>query len=216
MSAHNTSELEVAHQFEDFEQQTESYTVGMWIFLATEILFFGGLFAAYIVYKNRYPEAFLVAHEELDVVMGGINTMLLLTSSLTMALAVRCSMLNLWKAQMRWLFVTILFALGFMVVKYFEYSSKYEHHLIPGANFEFHGAYDRGAEIFFSLYFSMTGLHGIHVLVGIIAISTLMVRTYLMRKRTQDFIPVELTGLYWHFVDIVWIFLYPILYLIGR
>lgn len=206
-------DLHLGHQFEDIKQQIESYTIGMWIFLVTEVMFFGGLFTAYIIYRAQYPEGFVNGHLHLDWVMGGINTLILLTSSLTMALAVRAAMLDKWKAQLRFLIITIMFAFGFMVVKYFEYASKFEKNVVPGANFAYKD--DPGQELFMGLYFAMTGLHGFHVLIGILVLSAICVRTYNMRRMRQDFIPVELVGLYWHFVDIVWIFLYPLLYLIA-
>ncbi len=212
---HEEQGLEIGHQFEDLEQQVESYTVGMWIFLVTEVLFFGGLFTAYIIYRSKYFVDFAYAHQELSVPLGGLNTAILLTSSFTMALAVRSAMLDRWKPQIAYLGLTLLFALGFLVVKYFEYGHKFQHHLVPGPDFHFPVPQAQHAEIFFVLYFAMTGLHGLHVLVGAIAISALMIRTYLMRNKRQDFVPVEMTGLYWHFVDIVWIFLYPLFYLIG-
>lgn len=216
MASHD-SESHLGHQFEDIRQQIEAYTVGMWVFLVTEVMFFGGLFAAYIVYRSQYLETFFEAHELLDKRWGAVNTVLLLTSSLTMALGVRSAMLGRWRHQIRWLLATILLALGFMVVKYIEYSSKWEHHLVPGANFQYPGAGNAGeAQLFFSLYFAMTGLHGLHVLIGIIVMSVLVYLTYRNRAKVQDYIPTELTGLYWHFVDIVWIFLFPLLYLVGK
>lgn len=213
---HEEHHPHLAHQFDDMEQQTESYTVGMWIFLVTEVMFFGGLFTAYIIYRNAYLTEFTAAHHQLDWKLGGLNTLILLTSSLTMALAVRSSMLNRWRAQIGFLTLTWLGALGFMVIKYFEYSSKIEHHLVPGPNFAMEGMPNRGAELFFSLYFAMTGLHGFHVLVGMVVIGILIVRTYINRKKYMDYMPIEMTGLYWHFVDLVWIFLYPMLYLVGQ
>ncbi len=216
MSTHE-GDLHVGHQFEDAEQQLDSYSAGMWLFLVTEVLFFGGLFLAYIIYRTRYPEAFVAAHHELDWQLGGLNTVILITSSLTMALGVRAAVLNRMKAVLGWLGLTFLCAGGFMVVKYIEYSAKFEHHLFPGPNFEFHHAgIDPGqAQMFFNLYFAMTGLHGAHVLIGMITMIILVIRLWVMRKQRIDFIPIELTGLYWHFVDLVWIFLFPLFYLVG-
>jgi cytochrome c oxidase subunit 3 len=223
MSHSSDGSLPVAHQFEDAEQQLDSYTIGMWIFLVTEVLFFGGLFTSFLVYQNKFHDAFKAAHLELDWRMGALNTAILITSSLTMALGVRQAMLNKLKGTINFLIATIALAMGFMVVKYFEYSSKFEHHLVPGPNFEFHtaGVDAGGAQIFFGLYFGMTGLHGFHVLVGILIMVGLIVRQLRLSKLKEtrnnpiDYIPVELTGLYWHFVDLVWIFLFPMLYLIG-
>lgn len=211
-------ESHLGHQFEDLKQQTESYTVGMWIFLATEILFFGALFAAYIVYRTAWPDTFSEASGHLNIWLGGLNTMVLLTSSLTMALAVRASQLGNWKQQLQLLTVTVLLACVFLVVKYFEYSEKIEKNLVPGLNFKWEGTSDPAhAQVFYFLYFVMTGLHGAHVVIGILLMFALMIRTkiFLKRKQPQDYVPVEMIGLYWHFVDIVWIFLYPLLYLIG-
>jgi cytochrome c oxidase subunit 3 len=213
MSAHE-QELHLGHQFEDLKQQIESYTIGMWIFLVTEVMFFGGLFTAYIIYRAKFPEGWVHGHHHLDWRLGGLNTLILLTSSLTMALAVRAAMLNKWKPQVLFLVCTVLLAFGFMVVKYFEYSKKFREHIVPGPLFAHKD--DPGQELFMGLYFALTGLHGFHVLIGILVISAITIRTINMRKMRQDFIPVELVGLYWHFVDIVWIFLYPLLYLISK
>lgn len=209
----------VAHQFDDIKQQNEAYNVGMWTFLVTEIMFFGGLFGAYVIYRMKYQDAFFAAHHELDWKLGGLNTFILLTSSLSMALGVHFCQLRKRKATIFWLFITILFAIGFLVVKYFEYSAKFHHHLVPGPNFQFHeaGIPVGQAQMFFCLYFAMTGLHAIHVIIGIIAIS-IIVALWARSSPvvTRDVMPTEMTGLYWHFVDIVWIFLYPLLYLIPK
>lgn len=206
----------LSHQFEDMNQQNEAYTVGMWVFLITELMFFGGLFAAYIIYRSKYYDGFFAAHEHLDVILGGLNTLVLLTSSLTMALAVRAAMLRRYMAQIGFLTATWLCAAGFMVIKAIEYTSKYDHNLIPGVNFDTVGNPLPGAQLFYSLYFAMTGLHGFHVLIGMIVIGILIVRTWINRHKDMDYMPIEMTGLYWHFVDLVWIFLYPLLYLMGR
>lgn len=206
----------LAHQFEDMNQQNEAYTVGMWVFLVTELMFFGGLFAAFIIYRNDYYEGFLAAHRSLDVKLGGINTMVLLFSSFTMALAVRAAMLKRYMAQIGFLAITFLCASAFMVIKAIEYTAKYNAHAIPGPNFD-HSHYPLpGSELFYSLYFAMTGLHGFHVLIGMIVIAIFIVRTWINRKKDMDYMPLEMAGLYWHLVDLVWIFLYPLLYLMGR
>lgn len=207
----------LAHQFSSIEQQDECYNVGMWAFLVTEIMFFGGLFGAYAIYRLAYPDAFTASSAHLDAKMGCVNTFILLTSSLTMALAVRGAQLRDRKKQLFWLTLTVLFAFGFLVVKYFEYGAKIEHHLVPGPGFVFDeaGAVRGQAQMFFSLYFAMTGLHGIHVIIGIIMMFIFM--GMLAKKHPtvmKDHMPMEMGGLYWHFVDIVWIFLYPLLYLI--
>ncbi len=213
----------VAPQYEDIEQQNESYIVGMWAFLVTEIMFFGGLFTAYLVYRMIDPETFNWASHHLNIWMGFGNTLILLSSSLFMALAVRASARRQRGALMTWLVLVILCAFGFLIVKYFEYSSKFEHHLFPGAGFQWHdaptavGHHIDGAkaQLFFSLYFIMTGLHGIHVILGILTLGIILFLVWRKSKHVEDYMTVELAGLYWHFVDLVWIFLYPLFYLIN-
>lgn len=224
------------HHFATKSQQKNAASLGMWLFLAQEVMFFGGLFCAYLVYRYSYPTIFFDAHKHLSIRMGGLNTFILLTSSFSMALAVRAAQLKSRKGQLIWLAVTVLFAFGFLVVKYFEYSAKFEHHLVPGPYFNYEpttslvnnphfngivsqipGAQlQQWAQMFFVLYFCMTGLHGIHVIIGIIVISILWWMVYKGHPATRYFMPIEMTGLYWHFVDIVWIFLYPLFYLIPH
>ncbi|MEP6754522.1 MAG: cytochrome c oxidase subunit 3 family protein [Chthonomonadales bacterium] len=222
-----------AHQFEDMAQQNESYIVGMWSFLVTEIMFFGVLFIAYSLNRLLHPGSFIDAHRHLNVWFGGINTVILLTSSLTMALAVRAAQLQSKVAQLVFLTITILCAFGFLGIKTVEYTHKYHEHLIPGANFHYVSVGAEGgpsaeaavnpeksnipqgqAQIFFLLYFFMTGLHGIHVVIGIIAMTTLFIMIKFDHPFTRYYMWVEMAGLYWHFVDIVWIFLFPLFYLI--
>jgi cytochrome c oxidase subunit 3 len=206
------------HQYEDIEQQNETYIVGMWTFLVTEVMFFGALFFTYTLYRWKYQNDFLVAHEELNVPLGAFNTVVLLFSSYTVALAVRSAMLKKRMQVVGFLSVTVACAFTFLVVKYFEYSEKFAHHHYPGPSFKPPGgATAGGSELFFSLYFGMTGLHGIHVIIGILCISSLAWMWF--RKRpcvTEDYIPTEMVGLYWHFVDLVWIFLFPLYYLIPH
>lgn len=206
------------HQFEDIEQQNETYVVGMWIFLVTEIMFFGALFLTYVVYRWRYQQAWYEAHTHLDLTMGTFNTVVLLTSSLTMALAVHFAQLKNKKAQLAMLGATIGFAFVFLVVKYFEWSAKAHHGLVPGPNFAWEGVVPvPQAQLFFSLYFGMTGLHAVHIIVGILIIGALALMTARDHPLVKnDFIPTEMIGLYWHFVDIVWIFLFPLFYLIPK
>lgn len=204
-------------QFEDIEQQNESYIVGMWTFLVTEIMFFGAVFAVYLVYRVAYHDVFFAAHNRLDIPLGFFNTLVLLTSSLTMALTVHYSQRGLRKQQLLWLLITMALATTFLVVKGFEYHHKFVEGLIPGANFRFEPAeHFRVAQLFFSLYFAMTGLHALHVLIGVLVMAVLAVLIAIKHPTVQDFVPVEMVGLYWHFVDIVWIFLFPLLYLIPR
>lgn len=202
------------HHFTDKEQQFDTSKLGMWLFLATEILMFGGLFAGFTLMQSRFPEAFLLAHEHLDKRLGALNTVVLLISSYTMVMAVHKARTNKKNALVAYLTVTILCALTFLVVKYFEYSQKFEHGLLPGRFFA--NAHDPTGHqfIFFSFYFMMTGLHGFHILVGVFVLLWI-----LMRARRGDFTsnyytPVDLVGLYWHLVDLIWIYLFPLLYLI--
>lgn len=206
----------LAHHFESYEQQKESSFLGMWLFLVQEVMFFGGLFVTYTVYRSLYGEAFAAGSRELNVTIGAFNTTVLLFSSFTMVLAVVGAKEGNLKKLVRGLWLTILFGTAFLVVKYFEYSSKWEHHLVPGPYFEWAGeGVGRPVEIFYSLYFAMTGMHALHMVVGI-AIMLFMIRPAKRGKWTpQNHNFVEGFGLYWHFVDIVWIFLFPFLYLIG-
>jgi cytochrome c oxidase subunit 3 len=186
----------------------------MWTFLVTEILMFGGLFAAYILYKSFHPQLFMQAHHHLDRVMGGTNTVLLLTSSLTMALAVRSSQLGKKSQTTMHLLATLAFAGGFLVIKYFEYSHKIHDGLLPGPYFHAHDL-PKDAHVFFSLYFMMTGLHGFHVVLGMALISWITWRNMKGDFHPEFYTPVEIVGLYWHLVDLIWIYLFPLLYLIG-
>lgn len=204
----------VAEQFDDAEQQRSAAALGMWTFLATEILFFGGLFLAYAIYRHAYPEAFAAASQHTHVVFGTLNTAILLTSSLTMAFAVAAAKEGKTKSISRWLLVTIAFAMGFLVVKGFEYHSEIGEHLLPGANFS--RQIPEHGEMFFYLYWIMTGLHALHVIIGIGLLSVIAWLAHRGRFSSAYHNPVEVTGLYWHFVDIVWIFLYPLLYLVGH
>jgi len=215
--AHATQHPRLQHHFDNLEQQFEASALGMWLFLVTEILFFGGLFTAYMIYRLAYPEAFAEASQELDVVLGGINTAVLIGSSLTMALAVWSAQLGKRSGQLLFLGLTIGLGLVFLGIKAVEYSHKFEHHLVPGPNFLFESARDpQHAQLFFSLYFVMTGLHALHMVVGIGLMAVLSVMAFKGRFTKAYHTPVEVSGLYWHFVDIVWIFLFPLLYLIDR
>ena len=205
----------VAHQFEDLEQQHDAATLGMWAFLITEILFFGGLFVVYMVYRSKFPAVFAEASHELNVTLGGINTGVLLASSLTVALAIHAAQEGKYKIVQRYLAATLVFGVTFLVIKGFEYAEKFQHHLFPGQGFIFHGADARNAQLYFILYFMMTGLHALHMIIGIGVLLVMMVKVARGRFTPEYYAPVEVFGLYWHFVDIVWIFLYPLLYLIN-
>ena len=205
----------VGHHFADAEQEFSSNKLGFWFFLATEILLFGGMFVAYIVFRYTYPEMFMDAHHHLDRTMGAINTIVLIGSSFTMAMAVRSAQTNKQKELVGYLVVTLLCAFTFLVIKYFEYSAKFEHGYLPGLWYTPHGADPVNGNLFFGLYFMMTGLHGVHVLGGIVAISWVLVKATKNHFSSSWYTPVELTGLYWHLVDLIWIYLFPLFYLIG-
>ena len=204
------------HHFETLEQQHEASTLGMWVFLVTEVMFFGGLLMAYLLYRVWYPEAWSEGSLELDILLGGFNTVVLIGSSLTMALAVRSAQTGMPKATVRWLILTIILGLTFLVVKAFEYEHKWALNHIPGPNFQFEGPHVRQVEIFLSLYFGLTGLHALHMVVGVTLLGVITWMAHKKRFSPEWSTPVELSGLYWHFVDIVWIFLFPLLYLVDR
>ena len=268
------------HQFEDMKQQEESVSIGMWLFLAQEIMFFGGLFTAYLVFRSRFPMAFAAASNHLDAFWGGLNTLVLIVSSLTMALTVYFAQKGNRNMQVILIVLTMLFGLTFLGIKAVEYSDKYHHGLVPVAGWnqktpaaepgneahaapgaEEHHANPRGLfmvpesdlhlvhqaqagnyltdsekvgyfnpsngqpdlqkfqdkeQIFFWLYFVMTGLHALHMIVGLGLMTWLLYKAWAGTFTHEYFAPVEISGLYWHFVDIVWIFLFPLLYLLGR
>ncbi len=206
----------LAHQFDDIEQQHESATLGMWIFLATEVMFFGGMFLGYSVYRGAYSAAYGEASRHLDIVLGAINTGVLLFSSLTMALAVHAAQLGRRRAVVMFLIATMVLGSVFLGIKSIEYYHKYEESLIPGPGFQFPGPNATHARIFFSFYFVMTGMHALHMVVGIGVMLVMIALTMKGRFSPQYYFPIEMTGLYWHFVDIVWVFLFPLLYLVDR
>jgi cytochrome c oxidase subunit III len=206
----------LAHHFESLDQQKEAATLGMWVFLATEVLFFGGLFAAYTIYRSWYPAAFAAASHELDIVLGGINTVVLITSSLTMALAVHAAESGERRLVLWFLVATMALGATFLGIKGVEYYHKFVEHHVPGATFQFEKEYARHAQIFFSLYFIMTGLHAVHMIIGIAVLLVMWLWAWRGGITAEYAAPIEISGLYWHFVDIVWIFLFPLLYLIGR
>jgi cytochrome c oxidase subunit 3 len=206
----------LAHQFDDLVQQREASTLGMWVFLGTEVLFFGGLFLTYAVYRASYGDAFAFASHELDVTLGTINTAVLITSSLTMALAVHAAQMGQRKLLMTLLLATMALGVVFLGIKSVEYYEKFTQHHIPGPGFQFEPEYFRNAQLFFSLYFVMTGLHALHMIIGLAVMAWMLVWSWNGTITRDYFSPIEISGLYWHFVDIIWIFLFPLLYLIGR
>lgn len=293
--AHDYHPPGLQHQFEDMKQQEESNTIGMWMFLAQEIMFFGGLFTAYLIFRSRYPMAFAAGSNHLDVVMGFVNTLVLIVSSLTMALTVYYAQKSNRNMQVLMIVLTMIFGAAFLGVKAIEYTDKYNHGLIPFANWnkrvkaepasktaepvkhffasqeepkapeegaaEHHyvnptgvfmwsewkeakelvheaqtgnfltesekigyfsnGEFDEAkftgrVRIFFWIYFAMTGLHALHMIVGLGLMAWLLIMAWRNTYSADFYTPVEISGLYWHFVDIVWIFLFPLLYLLGR
>jgi len=211
--------LAVRVQFDTAEQQKEASTLGMWIFLVTEIMFFGGMFLAYTIYRSAYPEVFAVASSSLNVYIGAANTVVLLCSSLTMVLAVRAAQLGQRNGIVLFLILTLLLGGAFLGVKAYEWHEKFVEHHIPGPDFHFEGlaADAQGhTQLFFSLYFAMTGLHALHMVVGVGMLIVLIVWSRKGRYTAGYMTPVDLGGLYWHFVDIIWIYLFPLLYLIDR
>ncbi len=216
MDTHALESPALRHHFDTAEQQKDASTLGMWIFLVTEIMFFGGLFAGYTVYRQLYPNVFAAASNELDILLGGVNTAVLIFSSFTMVLAVWSAQTGSRKGLMVNLVLTMLLGLVFLVIKGFEWHHKWVMHEIPGASFHWEGPNPGQAQLFFSLYFAMTGLHALHMVVGIGILSLLLYMAWRGRFSRDYYTPVDTAGLYWHFVDIIWIFLFPLLYLIGR
>lgn len=216
MHTDTPDEIAPKHQFDDLEQQHAADVMGMWLFLVTEVMFFGGMFAAYVVYRWKYGAAFAAASHHLDVFMGTINTGVLLTSSLTMALGVRAAHMNDRRGMLRFLWLTIVLGAIFLGIKASEYHHKFEEGHVPVASmFHWEGPDAPQARLFFGIYFAMTGIHAIHMVIGI-AIMLIIITAInrgTLRPRSNA---IEVSGLYWHFVDIVWIFLFPLLYLIDR
>ncbi len=209
--------IRLRHHFATPAQQMDAATLGMWTFLITEVLFFGGMFASYAVYRNLYLGAFASTSEYMNVVLGGTNTAVLICSSLTMVLAVRAAQLSNRRHTMLFLVLTMIFGTAFLVIKGVEYHAKWVEHLVPGFNFHYPiPQFQQHAQILFFLYFMMTGMHALHMIVGLGLLTYLLVQAYRRVFNANYFAPVEMIGLYWHFVDIVWIFLFPLLYLIGH
>ena len=203
------------HHFVDAAQQREASKLGLWIFLLTEILLFGGLFCAYAIFRAWYPDMFYNAHKHLNVTLGAVNTVVLILSSVTVALAIRSMQLDKPKQTILFLILTIAFASTFLVIKYVEYSHKIHLGQLPGKFYFYQGIEGTNPHIFFSIYFGMTGLHGLHVLGGMGFLSWVLHRTFKGDFSSEYYTPLELGGLYWHLVDMIWIYLFPLLYLIG-
>lgn len=205
----------VAHQFDDAPQQHHADTLGMWLFLATEVMLFGGLFTGYAVYRHRYLAGFIQASGEMHAILGAINTAVLLCSSLAMALAVHAATTRKKNQLVGFLILTIVLGLAFLGIKATEYYLEYKDHLIPGLNFAWDGPDPKAMFLFMSFYFTMTGLHALHMTGGITVMTILAIlaaRGHFTAKGNSN--TIEMAGLYWHFVDIVWVFLFPLLYLV--
>lgn len=215
MSEHRDT-VALQHQFDDAEQQFEASALGMWAFLITEIMFFGGLFTLFIVYLSAYVQGFAEGSKHLDLTLGAVNTVVLIGSSLTMAMAVRSAQLGRRKPLLLFLALTMLLGLTFLGIKVVEYTHKFEQHLVPGPGFRLESPVAGHVQLFFSFYFAMTGMHALHMVVGVGILSVLLVQAWRGSYSAEYFNPVEISGLYWHFVDIVWIFLFPLLYLVAR
>jgi cytochrome c oxidase subunit III len=206
----------LAHQFDDAAQQRDAATIGMWLFIATEILFFGAMFLGYTVYRYAYPQSFAEASRHTLIAFGGTNAAVLLISSTTMAFAVYAARENRRKSLVLFLLLTAFLGALFLVIKGFEYSCEISEHLLPGSSFRIAVPEPSKAEMFFYIYWLMTGVHGLHVTIGVILIVIFATRACFTNAFVNHDTPVDLLGLYWHFVDIVWLFLFPLIYLVDR
>lgn len=214
MSDHEESLVQ--EQFENLEQQKQADTLGMWVFLATEVMFFGGLFGGYTIYRILYPVAWGLASRHTNFAIGTINTFVLLTSSLTVVLGLYSARRGKRKALITFLILTILLGLVFLGLKGLEYYQHYEDHLLPGYDFKFDPVYAKAAALFMCFYFAMTGVHALHMIIGVGLMTFLLILAIRKRIRSEFPAHVDIIGLYWHFVDIIWIFLYPLIYLVDR
>ena len=203
-------------QFATMRQQAEAATLGIWVFLATEVLFFSGMLLAYTVLRHAYPEGFAEAGRETKIVIGSVNTAVLLTSSATMAWAVHAAKAGHRKLLTILLIATAALGLVFVGLKGLEYSQEYAEHLVPGLNFSSDSPHAHAIELFYFVYFALTGIHALHLSIGIVIVGIMAWRASHGAFGPTYHTPVEVTGLYWHFVDLVWIFLYPLIYLNGR
>ena len=224
---HEVTHPSLQHHFENMEQQREASTLGMWVFLVTEIMFFGGMFFAYTLYRSQYPQAFASASNHLSLPLGTINTGVLILSSFTMALAVYSAQIGKRRNLITCLVLTIVLGVTFLGIKAVEYRDKYVDNLIPGSLIPGHpfkpegvhllpGASPQNVEMFYWIYFAMTGMHALHMVIGVGLLSVILYFAARGRYGPEYHNPVEISGLYWHFVDIIWIFLFPLLYLLGR
>ncbi|MDI3255389.1 cytochrome c oxidase subunit 3 family protein [Pseudacidobacterium ailaaui] len=229
---HEQHSPHLRHHFATVDQQREAASFGMWLFLLTEIMFFGGMFTAYLIYRNWYYPAFVAGSHQLSILLGTINTTVLICSSFTMAMGVYSAEMKRRKALLGWLVATLCLGLVFLGIKAIEYHEKWERHHVPGLNFSINDfthvdpnySQDKPLPVdmaektqtYFSLYFMLTGVHALHMLVGISILLVLIFQAWRGMYTTGHMTTIENFGLYWHFVDIVWIFLFPLLYLISR
>ena len=236
-TTHEATHPALQHHFENMEQQREAGTLGMWVFLVTEIMFFGGMFLAYTLYRYKYPEAFAAASNHLDIKLGATNTVVLIVSSFTMAMAVFSTQVGKRRNSIIFLILTLVLGFTFLGIKAIEYRDKYRDNLIPGQLLAGHpfnptvaqhgdtdphklhlpeGASVHNVEMFYWIYFAMTGMHALHMIIGAGIITVILIMAWRGKFSPEYHAPVEISGLYWHFVDIIWIFLFPLLYLLGR
>jgi cytochrome c oxidase subunit III len=217
LAAHGAHPQGFSHQFEDIEQQRDAGRLGMWVFLVTEILFFGGMFTSYTIYRALHLESFITGSRQLDYRFGATNTAVLIFSSLTMALAIRAAQTGKKKGSIIfWLILTMILGAAFIGIKLrYEWFRDYNEGIIPGVHWFYNGPHAPGVKMFMCFYFFMTGLHAVHMVVGLGILTVLVVMTSRNKFSAEYYAPLEISGLYWHFVDIVWIFLFPLLYLIG-
>jgi cytochrome c oxidase subunit III len=209
----------LGHHFDTLDQQHGANVFGMWVFLVTEVMLFGGLFTAYFIYRAAYSQAFVEGSQHHDILLGGINTAILIVSSLMMALAVRAAQTSNRRALVLFIALTMLFGTVFLGIKGVEYYEAFQTHQVPGALFRYEGEHPeiaRQVEMFTLIYFAMTGTHAVHMLIGLGIMTFLLFRSWRGAYNAEYYTPIELGGLYWHFIDIVWVFLFPLLYLYGR
>lgn len=217
MASHRAARAPLAHHFDTLAQQHEANVLGMWIFLVTELLLFGALFLMYTAYRYVYPEVFAEGSRHLDLTLGTINTAVLIVSSLMVALAVHSVQVGATRFRTAF-FLLLAMALGtaFLVIKGFEYYDHYLAREIPGIAFTWEGRNPQQIQIFFLMYFFMTGVHAIHLTIGVGVLGFVVLNTLFGRYSARYYVPVEMAGLYWHLVDVIWIFLFPLLYLVAR
>lgn len=219
MTDHPIHSANLGHHFDTLDQQHNANVLGMWVFLATEIMLFGGLFTAYFIYRTVYHDAFVEGSHHHNIVLGATNTAILIVSSLMMALAVRSAQVSNRRALVTFLALTMLFGVAFLGIKAIEYKEAFDTHQVPGSLFRYEGERPelaRQVEMFTLIYFAMTGTHAVHMLIGLGVVGFILYRSWKGKYNSDYYTPVELGGLYWHFIDIVWVFLFPLLYLYGR